>query len=276
MTENIRPLLNAYKKKDDDLQVISITNRETGEQRLLIDTDQPVELMTPEILDEPDNLLTLEAESANHDVVGKLVFFVFLVNGGLTMLVAILAFLPYQLLTGSLNNSAITFAVTSFIGALAYGGMALTRLPTHWVWWPRAFFVVWALSMIGAVGSVSALLQDIAPLVAMIILCAQSLVVIIYTRVSGDLSHVHAFLFMMLISLIVWVACIYAFIEEHAWFTGGIALVFGIAGAAYHARQIYRITLSSDMKNKTRAIVEFYTDPFVKLIECCKNNQSDG
>ena len=112
----------------------------------------------------------------------------------------------------------------------------------------------------------------------MLILGIQSLAVMVYshlsTRVDG-ISSVHAFLFMLILTLLGWVAGIYAFIEEHAWINGGITLVFGIAGALYHAAQINHIGTRSDMVNKTLAIIEFYTAPYIVLIECCKNRQTD-
>lgn len=258
LTDSLVPIT----KKDDDATLIHVL--ETDE--LLLETNQPIDTgIDLEAALPNENLLQDAADAPMIDVQVQLVYFVFVVAAGMALCIMLFGSLPYWLL---LKDASAEVVWGLFYGSLAlvvmiYGALVFFRKKAQIA---VGLLLGWMLALILFTGATAAILQDIAPFQFMTMMWAQTLVIVIYTRLSIQyISTLWALVYMSVASLVVWAISIYAFSIEHDWITAIVLLGCAICAVGYNGFEIHRVQTRFHLstESKTEAVVCYYVDPIV-------------
>ena len=252
----MQEILAPLKKKDPDLS-ISDFNEEDDTYTINTVLDFNDINNNNEISKVDDSMLKNEMNRPSITAIHvQITLILFLTNATIAFSTLTLGMAPYSLLR--LLPKQIALYV--FISLISTNVLLYLLM----IWLKNApSIIIWASSLILTMGSLCAVLDDIAPLQIAAIIFAQSILVALYTIISP--RHIKpwlASLLMIMVGVGVWAIGIYAFIKQADWISAGI--IFGLITifAIYSSIQILyadRYTLSYN--NITQAITNFYADP---------------
>lgn len=257
-------------KKDDDSLIIY--DDLTG--GTVLETTLNLNGALQEILPPPPTLMEMAAGEPTVDVRVRVVRVMFLVNS-LFLLACLLFGLPLYMWHTTLRTAIIIILAVSAGGVfpLAYSlsiwfvsnkqhhQYALIALAT---WWIAGIFII---------GTSANLAGDAAPFQFVLMLWAQCVSMLIYTRVSPRfLSTTHAMLFMALATMCIWGVSIVVFFYDHDWISAAIVLVLALACIPYHGYQIRAAESRYSMRQEDLvcAVVQFYGDPVLWVVELAR------
>ncbi len=256
-------------KKDDDAQVL---DNSTVLETTLDLGGALCEIVPPP--PPPPTLMELSAGEPTVDVRVRVVRVMFLVNS-LFLLSCLLFGLPLYMWHTTLRTAIIVILAVAAGGVfpLAYSlsiwfisnkqqhPYALAALGT---WWIASIFII---------GTSANLAGDAAPFQFVLMLWAQCVVMLVYTRVSPRfLSTMHAMLFMALATMCIWGVSIVVFFYDHDWISAAIVLVLALACIPYHGHQIRAAESRYSMRQEDliSAVVQFYGDPVLWVVELAR------
>jgi hypothetical protein len=259
--ERAASLLNFASKKDDDARLVL-----SGDE-LFLETTQPL----PGFAQEPaptmpnpanDNLLMDAATAPLADIRIQALYIVFLVHS-IACLACLLFALPiYYLATD--RAVAIVFLCAGCVGqSVAYFVMIFLR--RRHVRIAISVYAVWVVCWVFIVGPIAVLTGNVAPFQLVAMIWAESMVVIVYTKVSPRMiSARFAFVYMLIAAVVIWGIFIWAFVIDHDWDAGLIILSFGMVCAIYHANQISvseEHNYGMSWNDTVLSIIQFYGEP---------------
>jgi len=264
-------LLVELNKKDDDLQVIE---NNTDKQYVIVQTDLPMfDDEEPDNMNNPlaidSNLISNEIHGPAIDVLTRVIRVMFMINALLSCFV-LTGFVPYQFLVLDETRivSIVVFIITSIISTTFYILMGIFSEHRH----ALVLFVLWVFPYYTAVISFAGILRNFAPLQLGLVTALQSFSIVLYTVINPvNVDPWKSFYVMLIMGLVGWLSGIYAFIVQRDWISAIILLVASVASAAYSAIQIKHVTrYSVSEKDYIKAIIQFYADPLVYVIEKIK------
>jgi hypothetical protein len=140
---------------------------------------------------------------------------------------------------------------------------------------PYAAICIWfcfVLCGIFMTGCTASLIWNVSPFQLMMILWTQSIVVIVYTLLSPrTISAWYAFVYMCLVSIVVWGLFIYAFVVEHDWNASIVILSLGLACTGYQAYAIHlamtEYSYGNSWEDIILSVITLYGDPVLRIIK---------
>lgn len=258
-------------KKDDDAQLLH--DELTGET--VLETTLNLGGALQEIVPPPPTLMEQAAGEQMVDVRVRVVRVMFLVNS-LFLLACLLFGLPlYMWHTTTLHTAIIVILAVAaggvfplayslsiwFVSNKQYHHYALAALAT---WWIASIFII---------GTSANLAGDAAPFQFVLMLWAQCVALLVYTRLAPrTLSTTHAMLFMALATMCIWGVSIVVFFYDHDWISAAIVLVLALACIPYHGYQIRAAESRYSMRQEDLvcAVVQFYGDPVLWVVELAR------
>lgn len=260
-------LLNLAGKKDDSARLIM-----SGDE-LFIETtgglpnslgDEMITVTIPNPTDE--GLLEAAAVATRPDIRIQTIYNMFVAHSIATLTCLVLAlplyyFQPAKMPTIILLSTCCGLQ-TVFYFAMIYASKRHTNAAF-------GFYVAWTLASTIVVSAVAILLANVAPFQLLAMIWAQTVVIVVYTKLSPRMIKTeYALIFMVAITFVVWAISIAAFVIEHDWLSGSVILILGLATSVYHAFQI-RISeahgYNVSWEDTVLSIVQFYGDPVLLL-----------
>jgi FtsH-binding integral membrane protein len=174
------------------------------------------------------------------DVNVTLIFYMFTANLFFTMAAILLAAIPYYNYFGAIatrdgliaTGIVAIFLYTGFLVSISFAKQALVI----------GFGAVWAVCFSLFLGFVAASIYNIATLQCLLVCWAQSLSMVVYTRLSPQKMDIQtAIAIMLFASTVVWCASIYAFFVEKDWILSVVMIVWAALLATYNVWQIKHI-----------------------------------
>jgi hypothetical protein len=209
----------------------------------------------------PDSSILLQsATSIAPDVRVQIIFYIFSVNAILSLGCMLFAAIPYYHYFGHLQSqNGLIVAGLCFV--LLYAAMifSVSKRALR-----SAIFlgILWWGSCIAIVGFLSALLVNIAPLQFMAIAFAQSISIVIQTRISPrNISINYSMGIMSVATLIAWGLSVYGFIVEADWAGGIVVLLVGAALVGYNTQAIRNTEAKYDAswEQGVTAVFDYYS-----------------
>lgn len=169
-----------------------------------------------------------------------LLFYMHTTNLFYTMVAILMAAIPYYDYLGTeatrdgliASGICAIFLYTGLFTALSFAKKSLMIL----------FGSLWGAAFAIFLGFLSASVYNIAPLQCLLVWWAQSLAMIVYTRLSPrNVDRGTAVSAMLFASAVVWSASIYAFLIEKDWIVSGVMIVWAALLACYNVWQIANV-----------------------------------
>lgn len=135
-----------------------------------------------------------------------------------------------------------------------------------------SLYVCWALCLGTMLGCVTGMTDSWIPLQLELLLWAQCIAMIAYTKWSSRyINYSTCFVFMVVATLVVWCIFIAAFIEQHDWPAAGVLLIVALACCAYNTFAIWRCcthhAYNVAWPDTVRSIVNFYCELILLILK---------
>lgn len=205
------------------------------------------------------------------------IFYVYTANVIICMLCVLMGSIPYYDYLGK-NPTILSFLFSATVLSATYFLMAYFIEQKN-LNIAIGCLVVWVLSGIGFVGFLAALVVNISPLQFITLCMAQSLCIVVHTRLTTrKISITNVTLSCIGISLVVWCISIYGFVVEGDWMASVVILLLSFFVVIYNHRFIhltgtnkYDITWQST----TTAIIHYYCYDAMRFIQAVSLKFSD-
>lgn len=226
-----------------------------------------------ESTDESSLLHDSALQSQLPDVRVQVIYYMFLVNAIFCVGCILVGAIPYYHYFG---RRATEYA---FIGVAI--GWSLTYVLMSFAVFEQYLQValwiagLWAILTAAFIGFASALSYNISPIQFMLVSFAQSITMVIYTRLSNRyVSVVLSGVYMLIASVLAWILCIYGFVVENDWISAGVIAVLAIALVFYNTMQIQNTASRYDAswEKGVTAVLQYYCDYMVKIFKCAIKN----
>jgi len=197
------------------------------------------------------------------------IFYVFTTNIIVCILCILLGSIPYYDYFGK-NPTILSFLffMTSFL--VCYVLMA-HFIEQKMLNQSIACLVAWILSGAGFVGFLSALVVNISPLQFVTLCMAQSMCVVVHTRLTvRKLSIRMVTLTSIAVSLIVWCISIYGFVVEGDWMAATVILLLSFFVVIYNYRFLHMTGImkyDSTWQSSVTAVIHYYCYDATRAIQ---------
>ncbi len=255
-------LLNLASKKDDSAQLImsggSVFLQTSSPMPRSNDMELTVSMPNPS----DEGLLESAAVAARPDIRIQSIYTMFVAHTIAIVTCLVLA-LPLYYMHPPHLVAGVLLSVCCALQAICFIAMLFAR--KRHVNVAFGFYIAWVIIGAPIVSCIAVLLGNAAPFQFLAIVFMQSLAVVIYTKMSPRMiSTIHALIYMLVASVVVWGISIASFVIEHDWLAGTVVLILSVAAAAYHAFQIrvseaHGYNMSWD--DTVLSIIQFYGDP---------------
>ena len=169
----------------------------------------------------------------------QIIFYMHAVNMLFTMVCMTFGAIPYYHYFGFTVTRNV-FIVSVIIWTVLYVCLCIATHEEH-VPTALTLFILWTTATASVTGFLSALSYNISPVQFMALSWAQSISLIIYTRLSPrNISLNVATGAMVVATLIVWCASIYGFIVEKDWLAACIILGLSLLLVAYNRWRLHK------------------------------------
>jgi hypothetical protein len=129
----------------------------------------------------------------------------------------------------------------------------------------------WLLAGAAFVGFLSALVVNISPIQFVTLCFAQSLAIVVYTRVSiRKMVHKIAVMAMLGATLVVWLVSIYGFVVENDWMAATVILLLSFFVVIYNHRYLLHVKnagYSTAWESTAEAIIHYYCMDAIRFVD---------
>lgn len=129
----------------------------------------------------------------------------------------------------------------------------------------------WLLAGAAFVGFLSALVVNISPIQFVTLCFAQSLAIVVYTRVSiRKLVHKIAVMAMLGATMVVWLVSIYGFVVENDWMAATVILLLSFFVVIYNHRYLLHVKnggYNSTWESTAEAIIHYYCMDAIRFVD---------
>lgn len=261
-------LIYGASKKDEDIRVL-----EDEKGNVFLETSAPILPGATLVEENPqptfaerikeavadDSVVEQTITEPLADIRVQSILFIFAGNSAVQFIWLILSGLLYYL--NAYEPSLIIICITAPLFCVSYAIMLWLRSVS------MIPFIVWVLNAGVMMGSISVLVNNVAPMQLTLLFLVQSFTMLAYAKLSPRMIEtLHAMAFMFVVTLVTWAVFIFAFVEQHDWVGGIVILFISFAAIGYSAWQI-RLTegrYNVSWKDIKLSIVQFYGDPLIQ------------
>lgn len=205
------------------------------------------------------------------------IFYVYTANAIVCMLCVLMGSIPYYDYIGK-NPTILSFLFSATMLSVTYMLMAffIEQKRFHIA---IGCLVAWILSGIGFVGFLSALVINISPLQFVTLCMAQSLCIVVHTRLSTRKLSIRAMTLSCIgISVFVWCISIYGFVVEGDWMAAVIILLLSFFVVIYNHRFIHLTGTNkydTTWQSTVTALMHYYSYDAMRFIQAVTLKFSD-